>query len=408
MTGFFVPSYLDYTANNFQKLADSFTRVGDARIKKVFGVYPISAADSDVILRFDEDGQVLVPEDIFGSSNPPVGTQVAVLNYSEKRVVISPVGSVEIGGPARRVVPPWKVGVLVKHNANFWLLSLGSSSGEKNVNVPGAPVAVKGVAGSLSVDVSWVNPADDGGDPITQYIVQQSGDGSTWTESGRVGTTVRHLLVSGLTAGKEYSFRVEAVNSIGTSDPSEVVKATPKSNIAPTPTVRHSATGQWTITNPDPALIYTTQTTSGAATITNNVVTCTSGNSTTTLSAQVSVSGPKSDIYLERRAITCTNVVIDSRFTSCTECAGCCEGGWNCEDYGPNGIYCRLYQCQTDPTPSGYGNEYGEWFRSFLPSNADFSDGDGVSIKSVEQRDADRGLDPHAPDEVLMRELSGE
>ena len=93
--------------------------------------------------------------------------------------------------------------------------------------VPGAPTNLQATVGNALVELSWTAPSDNGGAAITGYTVQQSVDsGTTWTASAFTvfGTTET---VTGLTNGEQYSFRVLAVNSIGISDPSNVVTVTP-------------------------------------------------------------------------------------------------------------------------------------------------------------------------------------
>ena len=88
--------------------------------------------------------------------------------------------------------------------------------------VPGAPTGlIAAIAGAGEVALLWNAPASNGGAPITDYVVQFSSDGgSTWTTFSRDGTpyngTNAVALVTGLTNGTAYVFRVAAVNSVGT------------------------------------------------------------------------------------------------------------------------------------------------------------------------------------------------
>ena len=81
--------------------------------------------------------------------------------------------------------------------------------------------------GNAEVSLTWIAPIITGGSPITDYIIEFSTDGSSWTvinDGPGTGTTTT---VTGLTNGEIYSFRVSAVNAIGTGTPSLVVIATP-------------------------------------------------------------------------------------------------------------------------------------------------------------------------------------
>uniref|UniRef100_A0A8C4UJ29 Titin n=1 Tax=Falco tinnunculus TaxID=100819 RepID=A0A8C4UJ29_FALTI len=69
-----------------------------------------------------------------------------------------------------------------------------------------------------SVSLSWEKPEHDGGSKIIQYIVEMQAKGSEkWSECARVKTL--EAVISNLTQGEEYLFRVMAVNEKGKSDP---------------------------------------------------------------------------------------------------------------------------------------------------------------------------------------------
>ena len=70
-------------------------------------------------------------------------------------------------------------------------------------------------------NVEWGPPEDDGGTPITHYIVEKCGGGpsSQWTPCGRANGDCFKCHVIGLTPDKEYRLQVSAVNSEGASEP---------------------------------------------------------------------------------------------------------------------------------------------------------------------------------------------
>lgn len=82
---------------------------------------------------------------------------------------------------------------------------------------PKGPLAVSDVTGE-SVKLKWDKPEDDGGEPIDHYVVERMD-----TETGRwvpvTTTKLPEAEVGGLTEGKEYQFRVKAVNVEGESEP---------------------------------------------------------------------------------------------------------------------------------------------------------------------------------------------
>ncbi|MTA27759.1 MAG: hypothetical protein F2562_02750, partial [Actinobacteria bacterium] len=63
------------------------------------------------------------------------------------------------------------------------------------------------------VTLTWAAPANNGGSPVTNYVVQRSTDGTNWVEVARPsGLTVN---VTGLALGTNYNFRVAATTSVG-------------------------------------------------------------------------------------------------------------------------------------------------------------------------------------------------
>jgi len=72
------------------------------------------------------------------------------------------------------------------------------------------------------VDLQWPAPKNDGGSPITGYIVQKKEKGSPyWINAVHVPKDQTNTTVPDLTEGQEYEFRVIAVNAAGQSEPSE-------------------------------------------------------------------------------------------------------------------------------------------------------------------------------------------
>jgi uncharacterized delta-60 repeat protein len=92
--------------------------------------------------------------------------------------------------------------------------------------VPSQPRAVTGVPGNRSVTVSWQPPLDNGGTPITRYLVRASGTTRTCHTTGALSCTITRL-----TNGTPYTLHVRAFNAIGRSRTS-----TPRITITPTPT----------------------------------------------------------------------------------------------------------------------------------------------------------------------------
>ena len=85
------------------------------------------------------------------------------------------------------------------------------------VTAPDAPAIGTASAGNATATATWSAPANDGGSPVTSYTLQVlSGGNVVRTVSGIAATAVSST-VTGLTNGTGYSFRVQAVNAVGTS-----------------------------------------------------------------------------------------------------------------------------------------------------------------------------------------------
>lgn len=85
---------------------------------------------------------------------------------------------------------------------------------------PGKPNVVDW--GADHVDLEWKAPSDNGGSPITGYIIQKKEKNSPfWTKAATVSGNATKATVPDLREGAEYEFRIVAVNKAGESEPSE-------------------------------------------------------------------------------------------------------------------------------------------------------------------------------------------
>jgi prepilin-type processing-associated H-X9-DG protein len=95
-------------------------------------------------------------------------------------------------------------------------------------SVPAAPTGLTTTGGNAQVSLSWTAPSSNGGSAITGYEIERSTDsGTTWSavvpNTGTTGTTYSD---TGLAPSTAYTYRVLAINSIGTSQPSNTASAT--------------------------------------------------------------------------------------------------------------------------------------------------------------------------------------
>lgn len=71
-----------------------------------------------------------------------------------------------------------------------------------------------------SITLSWKKPISDGGSYVTAYILEQSEGEDKWKQIMKGKETVHS--VGELTEGKEYSFRVKALNESGEGPPTDL------------------------------------------------------------------------------------------------------------------------------------------------------------------------------------------
>ena len=99
-------------------------------------------------------------------------------------------------------------------------------TGKVNQTAPGAPTDLSATArGSTKINLSWTAPESTG---ITGYKIESSSDaGSNWSDlvadTGNTNTAYQH---TGLSRGDTRHYRVSAINSVGTSAPSNTANAT--------------------------------------------------------------------------------------------------------------------------------------------------------------------------------------
>lgn len=85
------------------------------------------------------------------------------------------------------------------------------------------------------VDLAWKPPTEDGGSPITGYIVEKKDNYGSWEKALEVPAGQTTATVPDLIEGQAYEFRVKAVNKAGPGEPSNetpTIIAKPR-NLAP-------------------------------------------------------------------------------------------------------------------------------------------------------------------------------
>jgi len=72
-----------------------------------------------------------------------------------------------------------------------------------------------------SITLTWDPPKDDGGNPVSGYVVEKKEKGTDKWIKVPIDVKDNEVTVPGLVEGKEYEFRVSAVNAAGVGEPSD-------------------------------------------------------------------------------------------------------------------------------------------------------------------------------------------
>jgi titin len=101
--------------------------------------------------------------------------------------------------------------------------------------VPNAPTGLTATASSpIQIDLVWNAPTNDGGSQITGYKIDvKTGTGEYLTLKENTGSTSRTYSHPDRITGTTYTYKVYAINSVGTSGPSNEVSATPAASSTP-------------------------------------------------------------------------------------------------------------------------------------------------------------------------------
>jgi subtilisin family serine protease len=102
--------------------------------------------------------------------------------------------------------------------------------------VPHAPQSLIATAGDAKVTLSWSAPSSDGGSVITGYSIYRGTASGGETLIKTIGNVLTYT-DTGLTNGVTYYYQVKAVNSVGTSPPSNEASAKPSVPTAKTMSV---------------------------------------------------------------------------------------------------------------------------------------------------------------------------
>ena len=199
----------------------------------------------------------------------------------------SVVGSVPTALEFGEIALNYADGVVYYKNAAGVIVEFGGGDPRLNVFLPAAPTSFAAAAGNTQAVLTWTAPSALAQIPITDYVVQSSTDGTTWTTFSDGTSTAATATVTGLTNGTAYTFRAAAVNGIGQGAFSATSSATPSAaNYRPIPAMTSNSTpsGLVTVVSPyamqwTPSILYKLfDGTAGAAGGVDNIIMMRSDN----------------------------------------------------------------------------------------------------------------------------------
>lgn len=164
------------------------------------------------------------------------------------------------------------------------------------VGIPSAPESLTAIAGPTMVQLNWNPPSNNPGGPIANYVVEQK-QGTAWvTVATPTNTTA---LISGLTTGVDYSFRVFSQNSAGKS--ASIASVTTRTN---------------TTNIPAPQNVVISAPTATGATITWDAVTSPSAMAVTSylVTATPTAGGPAVSFTASTNSLVINSLVSNSSY----------------------------------------------------------------------------------------------
>ena len=144
-------------------------------------------------------------------------------------------------------------GFFLEGHSGTTLVDNVTISGASAATVPDAPTSLTATPSNTQMALSWTAPVNNGGAAITDYLVEYklATEPTTWTTFNDGVSTSTSALVTSLTNGLSYNFRVSAINIAGTGAASGTATATPALSVPSAPrtlVATGSENGQSTLT----------------------------------------------------------------------------------------------------------------------------------------------------------------
>ena len=169
-------------------------------------------------------------------SIPGTDFPITKADYIGKVVYVIP----QIGYVTRILTPPINYIIIAVIVGIMIVKQLGKSKSQPvlsektldhNIDMASPTELTATVVSSSEINLSWTIPSNNGGSPITGYKLERSTKASSiWsTISANTGNTTTTYSDAGLAPNTTYVYRVSAINSVGTSLPSNSASATTSS-----------------------------------------------------------------------------------------------------------------------------------------------------------------------------------
>lgn len=124
----------------------------------------------------------------------------------------------------------------------FAINSIGTSNSSNTASatpvivntVPGSPTLSANPSSATSIILSWIPPSNDGGSSITGYKIEYGNGTSSFSVLiANTGNSQTEYIHRGLVTGASYTYRVSAINSLGTGNPSNIINIQPQETKTP-------------------------------------------------------------------------------------------------------------------------------------------------------------------------------
>ena len=172
----------------------------------------------------------------------------------------------DTGPGVPKTAPFWATDISYDSVAGTWQQEFPAPP---SLTAPGTPTGVGATPKDASADITWTDPASDGGAAITKYTIIATPPSGPAITKDVTGASATSGTITGLTNGTQYAVTVTATNSVGTS-----AASSPAVNVTPVaaPTAPAQVTGLTATAGDTTAHLSWTAPSNGGSAITSYVV----------------------------------------------------------------------------------------------------------------------------------------